>query len=132
MKDFERPPITENTLKNVLQHFSNLLRFEKSGGTDQEGGCTEMAYGDFHGNRSEGGKKKHNLISLQLQPKSYAHMQVTASPGREGDHTEAAQRQYGVSLSLPDRVRSAACLVLPFVKLLAALASTGNKGYQKC
>lgn len=61
MKDFERPPITENTLKNVLQHFSNLLRFEKSGGTDQEGGCTEMAYGDFHGNRSEGGKKKLQL-----------------------------------------------------------------------
>lgn len=79
---------------------------------EQEGGCTEMAYGDFHGNISEGGKR-NNLISLQLQPKSYAHMQVTASPGREGDYTEAAQRQYWVSLSLPDAERSAACLVLP-------------------
>jgi len=58
-------------------------------------------------------------------------MQVTGSPGREGDYTEAAQQQHSVSLSLPDAVRTAACLVLPFVKLLAAIASTGNKSYQK-
>lgn len=95
-------------------------------------GALKWLMGIFMETVQRGEKKNYNLISLQLQPKSYAHMQVTASPGREGDYTEAAQRQYGVSLSLPDRVRSAACLVLPFVKLLAALASTGNKGYQKC
>lgn len=47
---------------------------------------------------------KEILISLQLQPKSSAHMQVTDSPGREGDYTSAALQLYSVSLSLPDRV----------------------------
>lgn len=76
-------------------------------------GALKWLMGIFMETVQRGGKKKHNLISLQLQPKSYAHMQVAASPGREGDYTEAAQRQYWVSLSLPDAERSAACLVLP-------------------
>lgn len=50
---------------------------------EQEGCCTEMAYEDFHG--SVLGCIEEILISLQLQPKSSAHMTVTDSPGRVGD-----------------------------------------------